>query len=732
MSDDQLYLTGDNSFQAYGSQTDDALDDIVIPRGHAKTMASTDRTFVGHDTNLSVKSDYNWRDYDYFRPSQSIPQKKEDIIAMCMVAYKKVGLVKNVIDLMGDFGSQGIRLQHPNPKIQQFYNTYWEKIGGAERSERFLNNLYRCGQAIIKKSYGPVTAHQEKTWKKGQGAKENEVKIDRIKTKARQIPLKFTFINPLAVEAVATDLAQFVGSPALGLKISPQLRSAVQRAKNNDKLAPQVKQMLERIPKDVLNAIMRGDKLLPLDREKTDVYYYKKDDWELWADPLCYCILDDLLMLNQLKLADRSALDGAISNIRLWQLGIIGDSPATSILPTKTAINKLRGILANNVGGGTMDLVWGPELQFMESNSQVWRWLGSEKYQTTITAIYEGLGIPSSLRGQTQGSTNTSSFIGLNTLVKRLQYGRNQLVIFWNKELKYIHKAMGFPGPPPQVMFDFMALADEPAERKLLLDLWDRDIISDDTILELFGRLPNVEKARVKGEMKERTYERMPYKASPFHNPDKEHEYRKIMLQAGGVAPSEIGIDLQDRKPEEIPLIDKQREMQLEMKKMDIESREKVAKDNRDNQVRMKKMGTPGRPSNVTETRKRKSKPTGKPSTKAFIDIFIWANKVQEQISHMITPALLHAYNKKDLRSLSRDEFDEMELIKFNMLCYVEPFEELTAERIHEALIMSKTNPEIMGIVKATLAQFGVQHGRQPKVEELRQIYSSSVALYYE
>lgn len=729
MTEEQTYFTGENAFSAYGSQIeDDGVESRVIPRGVAKAS----RTFVNHDTNISVRSDYNYKDYDYFRPSQAIPHRKEEIIAMCMIAYKKVGLVRNVIDLMGDFGAQGIRLQHPNKKIEQFYNTWWEKIGGAERSERFLNSIYRCGQVIIKKSLGSVSSYQERKWRKGMGAKDDEVKVERIKVKSRQIPLKYKFINPLSVEVIADALAQFVGTPALGLKISPKLRTMVSTAlQRRDNMSPVVKKMIDKIPKDVLSAIQRGDSILPLDQDKVSIYYYKKDDYELWADPMCYCILDDLLMLNQLKLADRSALDGAISNIRLWKLGIIGDSPANSILPTKTAINKLRAILANNVGGGTMDLVWGPELTFEESNSQVWRWLGSEKYTTTIQAIYEGLGIPSPLRGKSQG-TNTSSFIGLNTLIKRLQYGRDALTDFWKNELKYIHKAMGFPGPPPGIIFDFMALADEPAERQLLINLWDRDIISDDTILELFGRLPDVEKARVKGEMKERTYERMPYKASPFHNPDKEHEYRKILLQAGGVAPSEIGIDLQDRKPGEIAMIEKQQELQMEMKKMDIKSRENMNQQNIKKQIQLKKMGSPGRPKNVTETNKRKPKPAEKPSTRAFIDIFMWANSAQKTISDMITSSLLYAYGKKNVRSLSKEEFEEVERIKLNMLCQLEPFEKLVPERIHEALIMSSSNKSISELIQMLQTQFVSQNGKSPNIDQLHQIYASAYALYHE
>ena len=59
--------------------------------------------------------------------------------------------------------------------------------------------------------------------------------------------------------------------------------------------------------------------------------YYKKDDWMLWSNPMIYAILDDIMMLEKMKLADIAALDGAISNIRLWKLGSLEEK----ILPTK-------------------------------------------------------------------------------------------------------------------------------------------------------------------------------------------------------------------------------------------------------------------------------------------------------------------------------------------------------------------------------------------------------------
>ena len=122
------------------------------------------------------------------------------------------------------------------------------------------------------------------------------------------------------------------------------------------------------LPNDLQKRLHEGDRKVPLSSDDVAFYYYKKDDWLLWANPMIHAILDDIIMLEKMKLADLAALDGAISNVRLWTVGDLEHK----IIPTKAAINKLRDILASNVGGGTMDLVWGPELKFTESQSQVY------------------------------------------------------------------------------------------------------------------------------------------------------------------------------------------------------------------------------------------------------------------------------------------------------------------------------------------------------------------------
>ena len=65
----------------------------------------------------------------------------------------------------------------------------------------------------------------------------------------------------------------------------------------------------------------------------------------------------------------------------------IGDGKISIKTLEDSAINKLRNILASNVGGGTMELVWGPELSYTESNSQVYKFLGSESAKNTTLIL---------------------------------------------------------------------------------------------------------------------------------------------------------------------------------------------------------------------------------------------------------------------------------------------------------------------------------------------------------
>lgn len=597
-----------------------------------KSVGTIGRTFENWDTNISIKSDYGRKDYNHFREKEANPTTRRGILKVAQDAYDRVGIVRNVIDLMADFGVKGIKISHPVPHVDKFFKDWWGHIHGTERSERFLNCLYRLGIVSAYRTYNTAG-----------------------------IPIRYSFINPSTLDVIGENISSFTTKNIYVLTLPTYFTEYIDgfTGIEREKI---FKEITKDLPPDIREAIRTRKRNILLDQSRLQVFHYKKDDWQTWGKPVTYPIFDDLVGLEKLKLADISALDGAISNVRLWTIGRLTDSPQTTILPTKGMIAKLRNILDNNIGGGTLDLVWGPELDFKESNTQIHNFLGQEKYKPTLDAIYDGLGIPVVLRGDAD-RTGGTNFISLKTLIERLNYGRNLLIEFWNNELAIVQKEMGFI-QAPVVEFDNMVLTDEAAEKQLLINLADRDIICHDTLREKFGINPEIEKSRIKREVKKRGNS-MPEKASPFHNPEKIHEYKKILLSGGTITPSEMGIELEERKPGEVSKMDAQM----------------VAKDlGRKDEVKPN-----GRPRNITETKKRESKTGDEARIAKSKQLLVWCAEAQSKVSEFITKAVLESTDTKNVRSLTGPQKESLEKLKANCLFNISPFSELSNDTIYVA-----------------------------------------------
>jgi len=596
------------------------------------------RDFKDIEPNRSVRPGYTLRDYYSFRPEEGPAGKQKRVIKMCMDAYDKVGIIRNVIDLMGDFGCQGINIVHENKSVEKFYQQWFKKIGGKERSERFLNTLYRTGQVICYRSFANITPEIVK-YIKSMGS---EITVELPEFDKNQIPWRYTFFNPLTIDTSNGNINLFLGRRDLEITVNTFL--------DNFKDGEVPQKIINSLPPDIQSRVKKGERKIPLDPKRLAVFFYKKDDWNNWANPLIYAILDDIIMLEKMRLADLSALDGAISNIRLWTLGDLDHK----ILPNKAAINKLRDILASNVGGGTMDLVWGPELKFSESNSQIYKFLGSEKYQSVLNSIYAGLGVPPTLTGiagQSGGFTN--NFISLKTLVERLQYGRDQLTLFWERECEIVRKAMGFR-KSPHIMYDQMSLSDESSEKNLLIQLADRDIISHETILERFKEVPSVEKMRLKREDKDRTKDNLPEKASPFHNPNHNQDMEKIDRQ--GEINEKIAVEKEKQKP-----------------------------------APAAPQG--GRPANKQDSGPRKKRVDTPRSKPGVAELMVWTNDKYDKISRFVNEAYLSSHNKKNMRNLTKAEVADIESIKLDILSNVKLMGDCDVDEIVECLNSQKRLP---------------------------------------
>lgn len=651
--------------------------------GAELSATASNRSFLDIEPNISVRTDFTKDDYYRFRPGEAPGQSFKDSMRKCMKAYEKVGIIKNVIDLMGDFGSQGITLHHTDKKIQTFYRKWWDMAHGTERSERFLNTLYRCGNVFINKRYGKLTGKQKKEMAKAI----DSIEIVKDVVYKKSIPLKYDFLNPLSIEVVSGFAGAFSGQQKYKMEVSDLVRKSFKQNKG----------MIDKLPESIRPAMQDGDRFIQLDSRSLEVFHYKKDDWDSWANPMINPIIDDIFMLEKMKLADMSALDGAISNIRLWQLG----SLEHQILPNKAAIDRLRNILASNVGGGTLDLVWGPELNFKESNSMVYKFLGDEKYIPVLNSIYAGIGIPptlTGLAGQSGGFSN--NFISLKTLIERLEYGRGLLRQFWQKEVEYIQKSMGFSSPPI-IHFDFMLLSDEAAEKNLLIQLADRNVISVETLRARFGEVDSIEESRIKSEQKKRKARVIPPQADPYHNGNLDDELVKMAVQNGTLSIDKVTeIDPKDVK--ELP------------QKVGLTQQKKPSKPNN------------GRPKLSKDQSPRKQKRVLPRTTpKSAASLLVWSQEAQKKIAEIVNPAILSSYKKKNLRELSRTQAAELEEIKFDLQCKIPPYSSFTRESIAELLTKNEKPDPIFNQYKEKIhSEFVIKNERLPSTDELRSIYA--------
>jgi len=104
----------------------------------------------------------------------------------------------------------------------------------------------------------------------------------------------------------------------------------------------------------------------------------------------------------------------------------------------------------------------------------------------------------------------------------------------------------------------------------------------------------------------------------------------------------------------------------------------------------------------------------------------LWAFNAQKTIAETVTPMMLDYYNKKNVRSLTKAEFDQLEYLKLCLLTGLEPFMELTPEIIKE-LIEANHKPTVAFISKVDdeITNFVYINNRKPTVDEMKYIYAT-------
>jgi len=640
-----------------------------------RNYSQADGLYRDVDPGMTIKAPYDRSVYEYYRPNEYIPTGKDqhdlrEIMRMCTSAYERVGVIRSVIDMMSEFGAEGIEIIHPDAGPNEFYKAWSKKVKLEDRAERFLNWLFKSGNLVARRKFGTIKRQELGS------IKQSELIEDLTKASGR-IPLEYVFYDPSTIELVGDSFAPYVSEKKYAVRIPISSMTGLSRPKN--KLEEEV---YNKLPQEIKDAIEgktgNGILYVPIPTEKLYVAYYKKDDSDIWAKSFIYSILSDVIYNDKLKMAKTSALDNFHSVVRLWKLG-----DHTHNLPAAPDdAERLVSILEANTGGGSSDIIWNSAIHYEEHYPPIDKLVDFEE---NLHSILLGLGVPENLVGgkNSSSSSNNSSYLGLKNLIKRLEAGRRALRDWLETEISIINKEMGFR-KRPIIRFDNADLHDEQTYFNLLVQLVDRGVISDQTILERINEIPEIEAIRVGREESLRENGSKPDKASPFHKPDlqeqQDHEIQKIREQA------KITMKIAEQSSQTENSSNIQRELRKETTKN-------------------------GRPLGSKDKNKRKRNSNRVKTTTA--KLLLEANKIYDFIDDYVRAEIIEKYAVANVRKLTSDQFKEMDNIRTDLFACIKPFNELNEEFIMSCVSGTETD-EIIDCFKETFASMledlGAEH----------------------
>jgi hypothetical protein len=394
--------------------------------GNGETGRRNNRQAIGEkkgkyknieDTSLP----YSYSD-NYITPRKSIK--------LCQKAYANIPIFRNAVDVMAEFANSDIYLEGGSEKSRAFIEKWLHKIESWKLKDQYFREYYRSGNVFIYKIPGKFTSEDM--------VKLNQVYGSESKIKAgRKIPIKYIFLNPH--DFVAERTLTFGQKDGVYKKLLSEYD--IERLKN-----PQTeydKEVFDALPDEAKKKISSNQYLsdgvkVYLDPEKLVFSFYKKQDYEPFAIPFGFPVLDDINWKMELKKIDQ-AITRTIENVIL--LVTMGNTPDKGGINPNN-LQAMQRLFENESIGRALIADYTTKAEFIIPDLN--KVLGPTKYQIVNEDIKEGL------QNIIVGKENYSSTqIKAQIFLERLKEARNAFLNdVMQPQVKEVCKTMGFRNFP--------------------------------------------------------------------------------------------------------------------------------------------------------------------------------------------------------------------------------------------------------------------------------------------
>jgi hypothetical protein len=265
----------------------------------------------------------------------------------------------------------------------------------------------------------------------------------------------------------------------------------------------------------------------------------------------------------------------------------------------------------------------------------------------------------------------------------------------------------------PTISWSQMSLKDEAAEKRIVMDLLDRKVISAESALTFLGFDNEVEMRRKLREMREAEKSGLPHSVGPFE--------QAVQVQQGK-DPGSRGADLGEKD--------------LEVRKEDLAEKRKIMKEKPAPGQTGPSRG-PGRPNNKGDESSRRQKKQREARVTATLETSALENgaKNREKVENWWKPRYLEAVQKDNLRQLTADEksvYNDCVLAIYSRIpLYSTVSEEMIARAAEEVMEGGVYVNALFNEVRHDLIEaFREQNGRKPITREMKQLENKAYILY--
>lgn len=679
---------------------------------HSVASSSTKVTFNG-DTEIT-------------QTSTEAEQKRQ--IAVCREMYEHVGIVGNIIDLMVDFALEDIVIEHESPRIQNLYRNWARQVDLRSFSEIFLKSFFRDGNVPILTMRGDLSDEEVKNLRRrlfakgGKKSKKGKSKKKKKKSptygqiepnksvKQGRVPSRYRILNVMNLHRGGSSL---LGTTFYRYFISQREAGVMKNPKTSVE-----KGALERFKKslDITDDQKMFDarSMLILQPERLDVIHYKKDHWRAWATPMMWRISDDVRYKKLLRDMDVSLAEGVTNAITIIKLG----NSEKGFQPSKKAYQRMLDMMKNPAR--EKKIVWDDLIEIETIYPPTEKMLSEKKYQQVNTDIRSGIGVPEVLVNGTGGNFG-NSFLSIKTLLERLKSARNVLLEWIEGQFREIATALSIR-KPAWVKLGTMTLADEEVERRFLLELVDRNLMSSQTLISRAGENFEIELQRMREEDTIR---------QDLRDDDSRFALRKL---------GKFGPQIQGASLAEVLLMDD--DDFLEDMKNDPSMMQPMRKGG--NPAGQEGQGEKGgSPTGKKETRKKEKKPRepqGKETSKSMMTAAIeykQSASVQfDALYSYFTSSILKARGSQDLSSLSSKDSKQVYNSIIRVICMLDGQSRISKKQVARVLKKeftteggAKLDRCVRNIVQQKSAEFRKKNNREPSSKKMKEFTSSGFAI---